>query len=319
MDEPADPGESLMTPIINATAVVMAAFLTAVSVTLLVVAVGRASQQRKAGQRLRSAARSPGPEADGRIIAPIIRRIVSLIDKIKLKQREASEQERTRFIQAGFRDARAIRYFALSRNALVIALPMLFLVVLEISSLPATLPFIAGLILAGGIAGYLLPGLYLSQRISRRAAAVQDALSDLVDLTVICTESGLALDQALARAVREMEHSSPIVAEEFDLAALEIRAGAGRATALRNLAARVQLDDLQKLANLLIQADRFGTSIAEGLRVHSEVMRVKRVQRAEEIAARIPTIIVIPLIFCILPALLMIIMGPAVLRISTVL
>lgn len=308
-----------MAPTFNAAALVVAALLTAMSMTLLILAIGRASQQRKAGQRLRSAARSAGPDANGRLVAPVVQRIVSLVDRIKLKQREASEQERIRFVQAGFRDAQAIRYFALSRNALVVALPIILFLTLSISPVPVAPAFIAGLMLAGGILGYLLPGLYLGHRISRRAAAVQDSLSDLVDLTVICTESGLALDQALARAVREMEHSNPIVAEEFDLAALEIRAGAGRATALRNLAARVQLDDLQKLANLLIQADRFGTSIAEGLRVHSEVMRVKRVQRAEEIAAQIPTIIVIPLIFCILPALLMVIMGPAILRISTVL
>lgn len=308
-----------MTATMKAAAIVLAACLTAISVALLVVAIGRASTQRKAGYRLRSASQSAGQKPEGWLIDPVVRRIVALSDKIKLKQREASEQERVRFVQAGFRDARAIRYFALCRNALVFALPVILLLMLQILSLPLTFTFTAGLVLAGGIAGYLLPGLYLSRRISRRAAAVQDALSDLVDLTVICTESGLALDQALARAVREMEHTSPIVAEEFDLAALEIRAGAGRAIALRNLANRVQLDDLQKLANLLIQADRFGTSIAEGLRVHSEVMRVKRVQRAEEIAARIPTIIVIPLIFCILPALLMIIMGPAILRISTAL
>lgn len=307
-----------MTPIVKAAAVLVIALLVAASVVLLVLEAGRIALQRKAGQRLKPADQPDSALARHGLIAVVTKRLVALTDKVKLKQRAASEQERIRFIQAGFRSAQAIRYFSFARTVLIVALPVLVLLVLEVADAapaPRNLLLLLGAA-AGG--GYVLPGIFLDKRIASRAALVQSVLPDLVDLTVICTESGLALDQALARAVRELEYSSPVVAEEFQLAALEIRAGAGRAAALRNLAGRVKLEDLQSLTGVLIQADRFGTSIAEGLRVHSEVMRLKRSQRAEEIAARIPTIILIPLIFCILPALLLVIMGPAVLRLQAI-
>lgn len=307
-----------MAPTLKAAAVLLIALLVAACVVLLVLEAGRMSLRRKAGQRLKPAAVTDAETRRNGLVALVTRRLEALTDKFKLQQRAASEQERVRFVQAGFRSAQAIRYFSLAKLVLIVALPVLVILLFEIVGAGLAPQNLILLAAAAALGGYVLPGTYLDQRIKTRAALVQQVLPDLVDLTVICTESGLALDQALARAVRELEYSSPVVAEEFQLAALEIRAGAGRAAALRNLAGRVKLEDLQSLTGVLIQADRFGTSIAEGLRVHSDVMRLKRSQRAEEIAARIPTIILIPLIFCILPALLLVIMGPAVLRISAI-
>jgi len=308
----------MMTPTLKAAGVVVLALLVAATVVLLVLEAGRMSLRRKAGQRLKPADQPAKEGARSGLVALVTKRLVALTDRFKLQQRAASEQERIRFVHAGFRNAQAIRYFSFARMVLIVLLPVLVLLAVEILGAAPTPRNLLLLLVSAAIGGYLLPGMYLDKRIASRAALVQAVLPDLVDLTVICTESGLALDQALARAVRELEYSSPVVAEEFQLAALEIRAGAGRATALRNLAGRVRLEDLQSLTGVLIQADRFGTSIAEGLRVHSDVMRLKRSQRAEEIASRIPTIILIPLILCILPALMLVIIGPAVLRLSAI-
>jgi tight adherence protein C len=126
------------------------------------------------------------------------------------------------------------------------------------------------------------------------------------------------MDAAINRVSQEIARSSKILAEEFYLAALEIRAGAGRSTALKNLALRVDLEDLHSLVSMLVQADRFGTSLADSLRIQSEVMRTKRMQRAEEIAAKVPVKMLIPLIFFIFPSLLMVLIGPAVLQISAI-
>jgi len=159
---------------------------------------------------------------------------------------------------------------------------------------------------------------YLRFRTNQRAKDMRDTLPDLIDLLVICTESGLGMDAAINRVSQEIARSSKILAEEFYLAALEIRAGAGRSTALKNLALRVDLEDLHSLVSMLVQADRFGTSLADSLRIQSEVMRTKRMQRAEEIAAKVPVKMLIPLIFFIFPSLLMVLIGPAVLQISAI-
>lgn len=147
---------------------------------------------------------------------------------------------------------------------------------------------------------------------------MRSLLPDVIDLLVICTESGLSLDQALGRVSQEVARTSPMVASEFHLVTLEIRAGAGRSDALRNLSLRVKLDDLSNLASMMIQADRFGTGIAEALRIQSETMRIRRMQRAEETAAKIPTKMLMPLVFLIFPALMIVILGPAIIKLSEV-
>ncbi|MEN9683040.1 MAG: hypothetical protein RLZZ427_791 [Pseudomonadota bacterium] len=295
------------------------AILVAGAVILLVLEIGKFELRQRSGLRLKQVAQADpaAPQPGGGLATLLFRRFADALDRLKLKQRAANEQERQRFIQAGFRNGQSMRYFGIAKTALALALPAAVLLAAGVSANGHSFAGVISLGALAAVSGYLLPNLYLGRRISRRADLVRRVLPDLIDLTVICTESGLALDQALGRAVRELAADNPVVAEEFQLAALEIRAGAGRAVALRNLATRVRLEDLHNLSSILIQADRFGTSIAEGLRTHSEVMRLKRSQRAEEIASRIPTIILLPLIFCILPTLLLVIMGPAVVRLMT--
>lgn len=227
-------------------------------------------------------------------------------------------QRRLKFIRAGFREASAAQAYYAVKTACVVALPLLLALVLWLWW-PAT-PYTrqALYVVALAVVGYYLPDVYLRFRTSRRAEDMRDTLPDLIDLLVICTESGLGMDAAINRVSQEIARSSQTLAEEFYLAALEIRAGAGRATALKNLALRVDLEDLHSLVSMLVQADRFGTSLADSLRIQSEVMRTKRMQRAEEIAAKVPVKMLIPLIFFIFPSLLMVLIGPAVLQISAI-
>jgi tight adherence protein C len=144
---------------------------------------------------------------------------------------------------------------------------------------------------------------------------MQKALPDALDMLVVSVEAGLGLNQALVRVSEEIYRISPVLSEQLALVNLEIRAGTGREEALRNLADRTGLQDISSLVGMLIQTDRFGTSVAQALRVHAETMRTKRRQRAEEAAAKTTIKMIFPLVFCIFPALFVVILGPAVIEI----
>jgi tight adherence protein C len=227
-----------------------------------------------------------------------------------------NSQLRLRFIRAGLRDPGTPRRHHAIKTALTLLLPGVAAALLLVTGSAPSGQRMAfwGVVLAA--AGHYLPDAYLRFRTSHRAAQMRDVLPDLIDLLVICTESGLGMDAAIHRVSQEIRRSCPALAEEFYLAALEIRAGAGRSQALKNLALRVDLEDLHALVSMLVQADRFGTSLADSLRVQSEMMRIKRMQRAEEIAAKVPVKMLLPLILFIFPALLAVLIGPAVIRIG---
>jgi tight adherence protein C len=146
-----------------------------------------------------------------------------------------------------------------------------------------------------------------------------EGFPDALDLMVVCVEAGMGLDAAINRVGEEMKLRNAVVSEEFRLMGLELRAGKLRRDALRNLGIRTGLDDVKSLMTLLIQTDKFGTSVAQALRVHSDSMRTKRYQKAEEIAAKLPVKLVFPLILFIFPSLFVVIIGPAVIRIFRVL
>ncbi len=168
----------------------------------------------------------------------------------------------------------------------------------------------------GGL-GWFLPRLYVGRRLRRRKKELQNSLADTLDLLVICVEAGLGLNQALVRVSEEIDHVSPVMSEELAIVNFEIRAGTPRDEALRNLGERTDLPDLRSLTAMLIQTDRFGTSIAQALRVHSDTLRVKRRQRAEEMAAKTTIKLVFPLVLFIFPAMFVVILGPAVLHIMS--
>ena len=149
----------------------------------------------------------------------------------------------------------------------------------------------------------------------RRQKQIQRGLANSLDLMVVCVESGLGLDQAIMQVAKELEHAHPEISEELAIVNLELKAGKRRAEALRNLADRTAVEDLKKLVAVLIQADRFGTGVAQSLRAHSDYMRVQARQIAEEKAAKLGVKLVFPIFFCILPSLFVVTVGPMVMKI----
>lgn len=167
---------------------------------------------------------------------------------------------------------------------------------------------------AAGAAGYLLPGLVLDRMVKRRQTAIRLALPDMLDLLVVCTEAGCGLDQALVNVARELKDVHPAVADEITLVNMEMMAGTSRADALRNLGRRAGEEELKKLSAILIQTDRFGTSISDALRTQSDFMRVRRRQEAEERAGKVGVKLVFPIFFFCLPSLLVVTAGSGMLQ-----
>jgi tight adherence protein C len=164
--------------------------------------------------------------------------------------------------------------------------------------------------------GYMAPDFWLSRRVKRRQHRLRLSLPDALDLLVICVEAGLGLDQAILRVAEELKHVHPQLSEELRIVNLEMRLGKTRIDALRSLSSRTGVDDIKALVAMLVQTERFGTSVAQSLRVHSDTLRIKRRQRAEEQAAKAPVKMVPVLVFFIFPALLVVILGPAVIALS---
>jgi tight adherence protein C len=219
---------------------------------------------------------------------------------------------RLRLVQAGYRREEALTIFFGIRVAVALALFLLF------STSMIARPNMT-MALAGLGAGYVLPGMVLARLAKRRAHRIRLALADALDLLVVSVEAGLGLDQAMSRVGSELAFAYPELSDELRLINFELRAGKPRAEALRNLAVRTGVDDLSSLVTMLIQTDKFGTSVAQSLRVYSETLRTKRRQRAEEAAAKTGVKMVFPLVFCIFPAIWVVTIGPAAIRFMTVL
>ena len=175
------------------------------------------------------------------------------------------------------------------------------------------------LALAGSGLGYLLPSMALGRLAKRRQHRIRLGLADALDLLVVSVEAGLGLDQAIQRVGEELDFAHPDLSGELRLINLELRAGKARAEALRNLSERTGVDDIASLVAMLVQTDKFGTSVAQSLRVHSETVRTKRRQRAEEAAAKTGVKMVFPLVFCIFPAIFVVTIGPAAIKFVQVL
>jgi tight adherence protein C len=167
--------------------------------------------------------------------------------------------------------------------------------------------------------GYYLPNIVVSRLVFVRQREIFETFPDALDLMTVCVEAGLGVEAALNKVAEDIEHKSKVLGEELRLVGLELRAGSDRERALRNLAMRTGVEEVDTWASMLIQADRFGTSIAASLRVHSDMLRTRRRQRAEEAAAKIALKLLFPLIFCIFPSLMLVLMGPAFIQIYRVL
>jgi tight adherence protein C len=170
-------------------------------------------------------------------------------------------------------------------------------------------------ILAAVAMGFFGPNEFVKIKGQRRQKQIQRGLSNALDLMVVCVESGLGLDQAILQVAKELEHAHPEITEEFALVNLELKAGKRRIEALRNLAERTGVADLKKLVAVLIQADRFGTGVAQSLRGHADYMRVQARQIAEEKAAKLGVKLIFPIFFCILPTLFVVTVGPVAVKI----
>jgi tight adherence protein C len=219
---------------------------------------------------------------------------------------------RLRLVQAGYRRDEALAVF--------FGIRIVFAVLLFVAL--ATPIFMKANILLGlcGLAlGYLLPGMVLARLAKRRAHRIQLSLADALDLMVVSVEAGLGLDQAIQRVGSELAFAYPDLSDELRLVNLELRAGKARAEALRNVADRTGVEDLSSLVTMLIQTDKFGTSVAQSLRVYSETLRTKRRQRAEEAAAKTGVKMVFPLVFCIFPSIWVVTIGPAAIKFIKVL
>ncbi|MCF8032506.1 MAG: type II secretion system F family protein [Desulfarculaceae bacterium] len=223
-------------------------------------------------------------------------------------------QLRTKLLQAGFHSPGAVNTFLGVKVAMLIIAPLLVL----LSPAPAKLGNLQIMLAVVGAAtlGFFLPQLLLESRIRSRRKAVTRELPDVLDLLVIAVEAGLGLDQAIRRVSDEVSVSSPTLGAEFNLVSLEMRAGIPRQMALRNLAQRCGVEEVGSLVAMLIQADRFGVSVGRSLRVHSDTVRTKRRQQMEEAAAKIPLKLLFPVLFMIFPAIMVVMAGPAVIRVS---
>jgi tight adherence protein C len=226
---------------------------------------------------------------------------------------------RLRFVHAGIRNATAAAAFFGIKTLLTLGLPLLGFVALTLSGSPlkGNSLMLGMLVLAA--AGYYGPNMVLSHLVKVRQREIFESFPDALDLMTVCVEAGLGTEAAMMRVSEDLQFKSPALADEMRLVNLELRAGSDRERALRNLAIRTGVEEVDGFVTMISQAERFGTSIAASLRIHAEMLRTRRRQRAEEAAAKIALKLLFPLIFCIFPSLMVVLMGPAMIQVYRVL
>lgn len=291
-----------------------------IATALLVIGVFVYLRRSDASRRLDAVIVSPLAATQPAAPSPWIEkveRIARPLAKLSLPDEEWKESElRRRFVHAGLRHPSAPGIFFGIKTALCFGLPLAFWFMrlafgwqMETSNVV----LVAALLLAFG---YYIPNFVLNRMIRERQREIFESFPDALDLLTICVEAGLGLDAALVRVASEIRLGSPTLADELELVTLEMRAGAGKERALRNLALRTGVEDVDTLVAMLIQSEKFGTSIGESLRIHSDMLRTRRQQRAEEVAAKISVKLIFPLVLCIFPSILIVVGGPAVISIG---
>jgi tight adherence protein C len=243
-----------------------------------------------------------------KVVVDTLKKLGSMVPKSPSEMGKLQQ----RLVAAGYRSTEAlIVFFGLRVGIALGAFMLLATPVVMRPNLPAAL--------VACLFAYLLPAMALGRMAKRRQHRIRLGLPDALDLLVISVEAGLGLDQAIQRVGQELAFAHPDLCDEMRLINLELRAGKPRAEALRNLGDRTGVDDVISLVSMLVQTDKFGTSVAQSLRVHSEVLRTKRRQRAEEAAAKTGVKMVFPLVFCIFPAIWVVTIGPAAIQFIEVL
>ncbi len=226
---------------------------------------------------------------------------------------------RTRFMNAGWRHPATAQLYFAAKSLLALLLPALFALVAAGALGPVLRKGLLALLFVCASLGYYLPNLALSHRAARRRRDIFETIPDALDLLTVCVEAGLSLERGLAKVAAEIHIKSVVLAQELQLVLMEMRAGFSKEKALRNLALRSGVEDVDTLVAMLIQSERFGTSMGDSLRVHSENLRSKRSLAAEEAASTIALKLLFPLIFFVFPTLMVVLVGPAGIRLGKVL
>lgn len=280
-------------------------------------------------QRDRAAERMAGAQPDASVGAPAVlpslhadaaeaswRKLLKPLEKqLDFADSEAESGTRLKLLQAGYTHRSAARTYFAMRLVLAVGLAvpvLLFTPLISRTMEPDTVALIA---LGAGAFGFYLPYRVVQSRMEKRKRAISEAFPDALDMMVVCAEAGLGLDASFNRVGRQMASAHPELASEFAILALALRAGNTREDALRRLAARTGVDEVVSFVTLIVQSDRLGASVAQTLRVQSGDMRQKRMLRAEEKAHKLPVKMVVPLVTCILPAMLVAVLLPGLIQI----
>jgi tight adherence protein C len=243
-------------------------------------------------------------------------KIASVIGNIaKPKDEENLSRMQKSLFNVGYRSGNAVLIFFGIKIFCTILLPLGFSFIKIFIHRPMPPLFIMFIYILLAMVGFYLPSIWLRIKTNRRKEEIKDGFPDMLDLLVVCVEAGMGLDSALVRVGDEMKLGNKAISDEFNLLNTQMRLGKARQDALRALASRVNLDDVKNLVTVLVQTEKFGTSVGTALRTHSDFMRVERRQRAEEKAVKLPIKLLIPLIFCIFPSLFIVILGPALIQV----
>jgi tight adherence protein C len=301
--------------------VLIVTLLIFLSVAALVLSVGSLRSARPVRSRLArladgSTAQIETPDEGGVLDHSGRGWLVRLLAPFAGKARDAASARtlRRRLVHAGYRRESAVVVFTGSRILLALALPLLALLWPGIWSL-SEVQLILVVCATSGV-GFMLPGYFVSRRTRARQQEIVNGLPDALDLMVVCVEAGLGINASLMRVAQEFAVGRPVLAAEFELVTLEIRAGKSSTEALKSLSERTGVSEVSSLVAMLVQTERFGTNLADTLRVHADSMRVQRLQRAEELAAKAPLKMLFPTVL-IFAATLIVTIGPGILQMIT--
>ncbi len=297
------------------------AFVGLFSYWALSVLVPSAMTQRMAS--LKEPAQLSAPSRGWGAARTFVRKVLDWLSPWSMPEASADPTQpsalRVRFFNAGVQARSAPAAYLACKTVLTFLLPGLVALLLWQSHDPWPPMVQMAWLVSSAALGYYLPNAWLAQAVRRYQRALFNSFPDALDLMRVCVQAGQGLDAAIDRVGREMRLSCPQLSNEFALTALELRAGASRSDALRHLSLRIGLEDLEALVGMLVQADRLGTSVTESLQIHSDALRTKRRLLAEETAAKLPVKLLIPLVFCVFPALLTVLLGPAVISVHEIL
>ena len=281
-------------------------------------ATRKRSLQRRIREETESNDESASPSQSSDQIGDKARNLLTRIGKLVFpKKVEYHSKSRQRFLKAGMRSSTAAGVFWGAKVLAGVCLPACFLSLSIVFFGIFSTPRVVAIAVALALLGLYAPELWLKIRISKRRDKISKAIPDALDLMTICLEAGMGLDATINRVGEELRLSHPVLSDELKLMTLELRGGKSRQEALNNLAARTDVEDLNSLVLVLVQAEKFGTSIAQTFRVYADDFRTKRFNRAEVQAAKMPVKLIFPLALFMLPTLVMVILGPAIIRLIT--